>query len=57
LAQLMHNFHGDIEGHGWTAHISHDAGAEFILIRPKLSAKDKAITTRDGASPVDYGEK
>jgi len=49
LAQLMHNFHGDIEGNGWTAHICHDAGAEFVLIRPKLGAKDKTITTREDA--------
>ncbi|EJL54571.1 hypothetical protein PMI09_02312 [Rhizobium sp. CF122] len=34
LAQLMHNFHGDISGQGWEVCISHDAGVELILVKP-----------------------
>ncbi|MDM9629521.1 hypothetical protein QTL95_26920 [Rhizobium sp. S152] len=34
LAQLMHNFHGNLSGHGWEICVSHEVGAEMILIKP-----------------------
>lgn len=53
LAQLMHDYHGDLSGHGWEICTCHEAGAEFMLIKP---ARKGLGVTRGPVDKSNNGE-